>query len=310
MLSIDARVELPRGVPLKDDPNQVLPFSEIHKIFASSPYGDSLRDNVRYDNKGKGFKPKFVSKAEWRNALGKDVCNREHGPYTFRLAKGILALNAIPAPCWEGDIPDPARLTPVEQTTVMLAGITHDWGEANPKAKGPVRFPKSIQAVGDVRFGNKTTQVEQDEEFIQTTLANHYLGMLVGEEWIDRVADILRDTTTPPGALFKMVERVGYLSTALRARREAKTGRHSKVMTRALNRLAIDVGANQLPEIVDTAQTYPGIKHLLERRSPLITEIVLETPGELAALTSLPEEKLTKARDTWANFIKPSTVSL
>ena len=56
---------------------------EIHNKFASTPEGQNLSQQVRYDS----YRPAHVSKEEWVELLGADASNLEHMPLTGVVAR-------------------------------------------------------------------------------------------------------------------------------------------------------------------------------------------------------------------------------
>lgn len=232
--------------------DQTYQFTELHRLFADTSYGRELAPRVRFGR----YRPESVSEEEWQAALGADVNNLEHMRLTYGLTRQFIRYQNM----YGEDV-----LSQADQEDLLLAAISHDWGEA---------------VVGDVMFDLKTEVVENDESSAMRQIIHEMFGN-GGEELPVRVEEVISDVVenheTRLGQMFRVIEQLGYLRTALNAF-DLSQQVDDPEFNEGLQWAASNVLLNQIPSLVSESDQYPAVYFFLSENAELITEAFMTIP--------------------------------
>lgn len=300
---------------MRDQNGNDLEFLDIHRSFAETPMGQALGTKARYDR----YRPDSIPPAEWERLLGRDVNNLKHMPLTYELAQSLLK-NMVTAetPSDARDRPsaeprelshfrrtDPqkagqandwldAEFSPREIQIILLTAIVHDWAEADP-------------SLGDITYDLKLEAQEKKESQILTLMLRNQLGEILSPETLDSVHKTATDKTGRLGEAFNVIERMGYLRTALNAWRSTDNPYHSEELIDSLKWLCSNVLANQIPALLKLFPHYDGVRLCLDTAAPFINEAFDQIPDSL--FDRYPEgeretqrKKYLAAKAAWENF--------
>lgn len=223
----------------------------LHEQFSQSSYGKTLAGAVRYER----YKPSDVSHKQWEALLGPDVNNLRHLVFTHELAIDFIKAQAYSA----------SPFTQPESEKLELAAITHDWGES---------------LVGDVTFEAKTVEDEMKEEVAMKQIAELIVKphqSPTAPQITEAFSMIVLGGDTRLARAFNAIERLGYLTTGLRAWHKS-----SEVDTDVrdhLHWLANNVLLNQVPTLTRYVDEYPAIGMYLAEQTGLITEVFNHMPA-------------------------------
>jgi hypothetical protein len=266
LTSPETRAVLQRIIPSGFEFGEnVLSFSQIHQNFSATEYGKKLKAGIRYGL----FKPVDVSNEEWERHLGPDANNLEHLYETLLLTQRFLAGN--PAD----------HFTDYEEELLQLTAIVHDWGEAE---------------VGDINYDLKT---KSDEEREMVALKKVMLDVLgpSSEMVYGQIRLILINPDQGIGPAFNAVERMGYVSTGIKAWEAAKNV--DGVLKQKLLYLGQKVVTQHLVKLFEYSRSYPSVLSFLVGEKRVIDGIVAD------ATENLPQRKeawFKDAKKTWSEF--------
>ncbi len=267
---------LPTGVRTAQG---ILSFREIHEHFSATSYGRTLAENIRW----RLFKPPEVSHAEWEQLLGPDVNNLEHHWVSVRVMRAFLRGNT-----------DFSR---EEQEILLLTAVSHDWAEA---------------IIGDIPYGRKTNDEEEDELRLIPEIALECFGEEVAQAVRQTIERVLREKPhlrrtgegTKLGHAFEAVEQLGYLGTAGRGWDEAaKRDGLSPVLRGNLQWMGIGVYAGHLPILLRYA-AYPAVRRYLLGTRHRITNVL----GGYIPSSCPPEGALSKTREKIEQLVSETRV--
>lgn len=238
--------ELNRGLELSEptfrspqDARKEHPLiQDVEEFFA-----DQLTNNVRYN----GFR-RDESLEEWVSILGPDVLFLTHPQESARVTHDFVTTHDAYG------IPLGNSL----RNKLYIAPWIHDFGELILEGEG----------VGDVQFDKKT----EDDEREETKIFNKVLDLLSTPEESDVLKrtyqEIVMDSNSPLGKQFKLIERVGYVETAIRA----YLG-HRGTRIENWQALSGNVFGNQIHHLVEQRRIFPFIDIFLTENSRIIDEI-------------------------------------
>lgn len=241
----------------------------LHEQFSQSEYGQTLAAQVRYER----FKPGPVTNEQWEELLGPDVNNLRHLVFTHELTVDFIETQAA----------GPAPFTQLESEQLELAAMTHDWGES---------------IVGDITFEAKTEEDEADEVIAMTQIARqltlpHQSPTI--EQIIETFSTVVLGGDTSLSRAFNGIERLGYLTTGLRAWQKSK---EAEADTRSgLQWLANNVMLNQIPTLLEYAGSYPAIGMYVAGQAGTITEVFEQMP--MAIFDRYGTEDLPSRKAKW-----------
>lgn len=259
-------------------------FIEVHNEFSETKYGHTLADKVRFGR----YKPTDVSNERWVELLGADVNNLTHMPLTYGLIRTFIS---------HLETMQPDYLNTEEVHTLQAAAITHDWAEA---------------IVGDVSFGDKTEEQEQEERAaFKKHLAQFYTGDAT--ELIDKARREVvfdHDGNTKLGEIFNATERIGYLRTALRAS-EHVLRQDALDCADGMRWLVADVLLQQVPTLLNYSNKFIPVESYLTNRQELISksfELVDSNPEVFYNYApdqqSTRHEQFNQAYEAWQSWIR------
>ncbi len=217
-----------------------------HVRYLQSVYGPGVRDITRYLSymqQTEAYKDgdTLTATTQWHEWLGPDVQLALHEPHTSRIARSIVMHSSqLDTVGQQGD-------------TLIFTALHHDKGEA---------------LVGDIDYTQKTDAHEADEARAVKTVIED-----VFPEYPSQLTDELVAVTWEPQTpeqrrlyfAFNIVERIGYLDTALKAAKVALYGDVSTVDRAALLTLATEVSGRHWEVLLQAENDLPAIAHYLSR---------------------------------------------
>lgn len=261
-------------------------FNKIHDDFSETEYGQKLAGNARYDR----YKPEDVTLAEWERLLGVDVNNLKHLKLSYGMARQFIKYTEELSPD-QGE--KKIELTTKEKEDLLLAATIHDWAEA---------------IVGDVSYDFKTKEHEEKEYAELKKMAGGILGEN-SDELIARIANVtdtvIKDTNSKLGKIFNMIERVGYVRTALRAWEQSKS--EGGDLQTCLQWITYNILCTQILKLVQSSETYPAVAHYLRENKYSIDDAFENMPDSVSKKFSHDDEiikrsQMTQSRKVWQEF--------
>ena len=206
----------------------VLNYYDIHRKFTDSKYGPRLAKQTRWEI----YKPKRMSDQEWHVMLGADSNNLAHMPFVFEIAKEII----------ERIKPD---LSEIDKQDLLYTSMVHNWGKVD---------------VGDITYERKTSEhIKFEHEVFERV----YQEILATEEKLNTSLSLLGGSGRL-ASIFKVIERCGYLKTALKVNAYAKQPEYANIKIN-LHWLVSNVLINQIPKLINDSFLQDGLKaYLLE----------------------------------------------
>lgn len=271
--------------------NSPIKPASLFEDLKSSEHGRELNMRPRYDK----FLPEGLSHEAWATLLGPDVDNLTHMSHSVHIATVYEILS-------EGD--ETSREVPPEWEgysyfeVLKIAAVVHDIQEA---------------VVGDTNFHDKTEESEKEEEdeFV-ISMSNVFPNQFTPEQ-ISNLQTIVFHQDTQLGLDFRMVEQMGYMTTALTAATiaqdpqgyffslfkkeycsEMSSDQEGQILS-SLTDLAANVFATQVPRLVPYMETNIAVKRFLTNVRPEIQAFVDQ-------LSDHPE-MLPSNGNTWDAFL-------
>ncbi|MBI5422239.1 hypothetical protein HZA44_03855 [Candidatus Peregrinibacteria bacterium] len=300
---------------MRDQDGNEIEFLDLHRRFAETPMGQALATKARYDR----YRPDSIPPAEWERLLGRDVNNLKHMELTYELAQTFLKdmMTANP-PTDERDpiLVEPRALTHLRHATpknpeqsndwwdarfsareiqiLLLTAIVHDWAEADP-------------TLGDITYDLKKDTDEKKESQILILMLRNQLGEVLSPETLETVHKTATDRTGKLGEAFNVIERIGYLRTALNAWRATDNPTHSEELINSLQWLCSNVLGNQIPALLKLFPHYEGVRKALDAAVPIIDEAFKTIPDSLFDRYPEPEREIQRgkylsAKAAWDHF--------
>lgn len=239
-------------------------------------YLDQLTNNVRYD----GFR-NDESIDEWISLLGPDVRFLTHPQESARVAYDFVSTHHAYG------LPIGNSL----RNRLYIAPWIHDFGELIVEGEG----------VGDVQFDKKTEDDEKEEIKIFCKIVDDYAADEEGASLKAVYRDIVMDPYSPLGRQFKLIERVGYVETAIRAYLGYKGTRIENWQA-----LSGNVMGNQIEALVREKETFPFVDIFLSENSRIIVEMFRDIGKRPIPFNKNGEPfylpaKFENAREAWNN---------
>ncbi|MGI8420122.1 MAG: hypothetical protein ACR2LN_05775 [Candidatus Levyibacteriota bacterium] len=274
-------------------PNEKITFDQIHTAFANSSHGKFLNQAVRY---GRYQEVAGLAKEAWVALLGPDVNNLEHMTFTDGLT--ITFLNSCSQAVKKGNHNDAITFSPDEAVKLRLTARIHDWGE-------------SIKGHYDITFADKTIQDEEAEhKALQRILRSKTRAVVTNKEDENALVRLMRtalkeiatDRTTKLGKAFNAIERLGYLSTGIKAF-EVRPIQEKKV-SEGLAWLTTDVFLNQIEMLCSYKVSYPPVEEFLQHHKITISDAFNDLPEEVfkyypAEKRDSMKNRFTQVRKVW-----------
>lgn len=195
------------------------PYSELHKEFSGTEYGQRLSKDVRYEK----YNLADITHGEWIELLGRDVNNLEHMSLTHGIAVAFIRYS-------EQHQPD--LMNDEEKRLILLVAITHDWGEA---------------INGDISYSDKTAdqEAQEQEDFDAVAVSREY-GAFSYEEIKVAQAVAFDHKVGDLGRIFFAIEQLGYVRTAVKAADTVVSQDLPAKVAEGLTWLVADVFSNQV----------------------------------------------------------------
>mgnify|MGYP001591402849 FL=1 len=240
------------GVP---DSIDGVTFEEIYELFAGSPYGEILRQRVRYGP----YKPEELSNEEWVRILGPDVNNLEHLKTTLAVANDFIYLARHPHPEWPfGEV----EFSREEEELLCLTAVIHDWGEA---------------VVGDILWHRKTSDIDAEKEFaalnkiIKELCHPRYERLLMEKIYLAADIAFLKGDNAL-NQVFNVIEHIGYANNVFRAWKERL--KHDGLVLQVLSGIAKKLTGDHLATWQRHSKFYPATHYQLLENEKVLAEIL------------------------------------
>ncbi|NTV41464.1 MAG: hypothetical protein HGA61_04320 [Candidatus Moranbacteria bacterium] len=261
----------------------------LYDMFAASEHGKGLASQVRYAR----YKPEGITSNYWLQILGPDVCNLMHMLVMLGITKEFVVS------CGGDSRNGYVRFTRKEQHILQLVAVTHDFGEA---------------VIGDITADKKTLANEHEEmqhlERILLELSASDNGLISRDE-ISQILNVLSDKTSKLGHAFNIIERLGYLATAIQAWNSSlKVEMYGEGLCVNFKWLVSNVLGNQICKILDASWLYPMAQTFLDRHFGLISQAFDEMPEMIFDLYSDQEDRILNSakfrasKEAWDLFCK------
>lgn len=254
-------------------------WSDIHRDFAESAYGQSLSGKPRWDR----YRPNHLTAEEWRGILGADAENIEHMKLTYGLMRQFL----------QRSLESGAGINEEDGSLLLLAALVHDWGKSST----------AQNEGGDINWEHKTSDDTEKEQAAFSEVFEN----VIGAEYLKTqliVENIVFEPQSRLGQMFNALERIGYMRTALRAH-EVSEGCDDEVLAGHLRWLTAGVLSNQIVRLLDYAKVYPVINNYLaaneQRISTAFTVIEDGVFTEHGQVEKMRRDMYEHAKDAWSN---------
>lgn len=226
---------------------QASDYAGLHRSFAETIYGQGLSERVRFAK----YKPDQVDNQRWQQLLGIDVNNLGHLQLSGNIMRLLIREIDATMPEYELSQPDKLLLT--------TAAYVHDWPE---------------YVVGDIHYGDKTA----DDEAEEASAFKENLENFLPDARPETVALILAsidDVISKDGekhlhAVFDVMEKIGYVRTALRAAEHCELG-DAEECENGLRWLVGDVLSNQIIKLIEYSDTFIPVRTYLTNKSEAIS---------------------------------------
>jgi hypothetical protein len=260
-----------------------LPVDAFNQMF--EPHHKQLQTLLRYDR----YKMPHESRETWVRLLGPDVVSADHPILTAQITFQFTDYNEAHG----------ITLTKDEKVLFFTTPFVHDTGEIKLEHIG----------VGDTSYDQKTQTDEQVEldvfAAITQSISNEQTRELIHRAYYE----VAMDRNTKLGKMFNAVEKIGYLQTAIRAYEGIQGERVSN-----WKGLVGNVLSNQVEKLLDYANEYPYVSHMLQEHADQITRMLNVTtdlptvPLDKDGNPSFDRTKLIKAQLAWAKRDTSRTV--
>jgi hypothetical protein len=257
-------------------------YDAIYAEFARTPYGERLGNSVRWEK----YNTSNLSDKAWVDLLGDDANNLYHMRVTYEIAKQFIEYQ---------NASDNEPIDQVSGSLILLAAIVHDQGEA---------------IVGDISYGDKSQQHEHDEI---SAFEGHFAAMNPGMDTITRalaksaIRSVIFDSSTPEGAAFNAIERVGYFTTALSVA-DKRDQIEDPEVARGIDWLIADVLLHQIASLIECAKTYSLPYELLKANAGMIHQLFTTTRTDVfdnyKEEAPKKQERFVKAQQLWTDFCR------
>lgn len=231
-------------------------LDEIYELFADSPYGEVLRQRVRYG----AYKPGELSNGEWVKILGPDVNNLEHLKTSLAVAQDFVYRARDPHPEWRPGA-EKIKFARGEEELLCLTAIIHDWGEA---------------VVGDILWHRKTSDIDAEKEFaalnriIEELCRPRYEKLLMEKIYLAADIAFLKGDSVLNQA-FNAIEHIGYANNVFRAWKERLN--HNGLVLQVLSGIAKKLTGDHLATWQRYSKLYPATHYQLLENGEILKEI-------------------------------------
>ena len=196
------------------------------------------------------------TKGEWVQILGPDVLFKTHPHATAEHTFSVITTNEA----YGNNLPDSFR------TRLYIAPFIHDWGELKVDPK---------LWIGDVSYDKKTREDEEVEMRVFDKVLLHAVPQPDWQLLASIYDEIVMDRNSPMGKIFNIAERVGYMSTAIRA----YLG-HQGRRIENWQGLVGNVFSNQVAKFVQLRRDVPFIDTFINENERIISAMLEETTSK------------------------------
>lgn len=251
------------------------PLKQVEGIFEK--HKEQLSSSVRYER----YRT-TESLQRWVDLLGPDVLALTHPHATSRITEDFIAFNSS----------NGITLSEDQKTLLSLTPWVHDLGELILDGDG----------VGDISYEFKTDEHEKKEVIIFQRVISDLSDRVSKTSMDIAYREIAMSRETLLGRMFNAIERIGYLSTAMRA----FIGVDGERIVNWKG-LVGNVLSNQIEPLLAYSNEYPYVKYVLENNKQLISQMlaaVLEgdVPMDKDSKPSYDPAKVQKSAVPWRSF--------
>ncbi len=217
---------------------------------------------------------------EWVSILGPDVLLLTHGDTTAKIAEQFILHDQI----------RDKKLSKEEKSDLILASYIHDWGEIIIENEG----------IGDITFEQKNEAIEEMEGVIFNKVISSIKDEAIKEKFHKTYQGIAMNRNTRLGEIFNVIERLGYLETAIRAFKGNQSGKRIKNW----RGLVGNVFSNQPEKLLIYSKKYSYVNFVMKKESKKIDKIFQEiidtpTPIDNTRNPSYDQKKLQNSYSVW-----------
>lgn len=188
---LSERLNFAETLPIVRNPQETLEkFPGILHI--ESLFAEQLENSVRYER----YRTDETFE-DWINLLGPDVRARTHPHEAARHVHNLITTQE-------------AHGNPLGNTMKTMLYVTpfpHDWGELIVDGEG----------IGDINYEKKTAEHEKEERVVFQRVTDLVPNPTERGFFRATYDEVVSDRLSPLGKLFNIVERVGYVETAINA---------------------------------------------------------------------------------------------
>lgn len=256
-----------------------IPYSGIIPVFFRPEVRSQLLSNLRYER----FRS-VESPQRFAYLLGDDVRFVSHPGITYNIAKRFIEAQSKSNGANE-------TISREESDAMLTSAIIHDWGELKIDGRGH----------GDVTFDQHTVEHENEEESIFEKVLGWVCNIDDKEYLKKSYSEIVGNKSSKLGRMFNAIERIGYLSTALRA----YSGWHGERIANWAG-MAGNVLSNQIEPILAYSTDFVYVYQVISINSDLITQAFSDIsrqgiPMAVDGKPSYIQEKYDRAKQIWEN---------
>lgn len=245
--------------------NMVIGLNKIHEIFSKTKYGKKLNDQIRFSD--------FVEedeRDEWEQILGVDVNNLKHMLLMYGLTRFFLRYSAK------------EEFSPEEQEILLLTSIIHDWPEAiGGDISQPHKTKEDEERERELlpRMINEILLTPFSSEITEPSLSTTVQGPIDLHNNIQMAIETAFDKGSTLGKVFNVIERIGYLRTALHAWQQSNSGKLPEDLNYRLKRLANEVMIYDIENLISDSHIYPAVGIFLAKAQGVISDAFNNMPN-------------------------------
>jgi 5'-deoxynucleotidase YfbR-like HD superfamily hydrolase len=251
-------------------------YIEIFNLFASTEFGKKLENSIRYER----YKPQHITKNQWQEVLGDDVNNLRHM---------LVILNIV------DELQEKIKIGPEQMHLLKIAAVTHDWGEA---------------IIGDVTYEKKTELLEDQEGQALKMIAEEIVNNKdTKTEILETLKEVIFNPTSQTGEIFNIIERIGYLNTAILAfEKSVECSDNDSNLSLSLQWLTNNTIIRQLDFMIQKSRKHEFLKDYLKTNKNKIDSIFRKLDSESFKLyetkdqVSEAQATFKMSRQVWHSF--------
>ncbi len=258
-----------------------IPAADIYKALIHTPAGKSLRASLRYSP----FRHNEEDKGHWRKMLGPSAITYSHMKHVYKLTKRALL--------HEQKISH-KLFSRMEQETLLLAALCHDFGEAILDDK----------SVGDVPAPKKRALDEKIEQrvFKQVLKSLNLNSKLKSKMWMS-YREVCHNKKSRLYKFFHFIEHIDYMDTGLTTYKNLASGKNK---LKRGKHLIGQILAFSIPVLANSDHNHNSTHHFLRTREEKISEMFKYCIVEYRKAEKLKRVILgiDVAVVTWQNYLK------